>query len=263
MLQHASSKSFLRDSLPVTDFILIHSHIRQFASMMFLSNHPSSMLRMVAVLHYFVTYEKPLSFIGDKPSYQLLQSFFQATVFSQFMFSFENTLFPRISKPYPSIPLLYSFLRLDRQNSFSLFPPKGTLWKRTPPFPASTQWLRSFTIPSFWIIQMRWWMGKMGSSWTWTPCTHQQLGQFLVYGWDTARPVVVTVVAIGFQYRLIGMKIAVQNPFLFFLKEHCINRRKTIGYIFFSFLLVSFSFLKYLYTLHETNIAPGNGWLDT
>ena len=165
------------------------------------------------------------------------------------MFSFENTLFLRISKPCPGIPLLYSFLRLDRQNSFSLFPPKGTLWKRTPPFPALTQWLRSFTIPSFWIIQMRWWMGKMGSSWTWTPCTHQQLGQFLVYGRDMGRPV-VTVVAIGLGIQANWHENHCSKSIFVFpgksiaRKEHSINRRKTIGYIFFSFLLLSFFLSK-------------------
>lgn len=149
------------------------------------------------------------------------------------MFSFENTLFPRISKPYPSIHLLYSISQIRSSEQFFVEqPPKGTLWKRTPPFPALTQWLRSFTIPSFWIIQMRWWMGKMGSSWTWTPCTHQQLGQFLVYGSDMVRPV-VTVVAIGLGIQANWHENHRSKSIFVSLKEHCINGRKTIGYIFF------------------------------
>ena len=193
------------DSLPVTDFILIHSHIRQFASMMFLSNHPSSMLRMVAVLHYFVTYEKPLSFIGDKPSCQLLQSFFkqQYSHSSCFLLKTRCSSHRQALSGYPP-SLFMSQIRSSEQ--FFVVSTKGNALETDAAFPGIDAMTEIVHNPFFLDHPDAVVDGKDGKQLDVNTVHSPAAGTILGLWVRHVRPL-VTVVAIGFQYRLRNWKI--------------------------------------------------------
>lgn len=118
MLQHTSSKSFKGFSSCNRFYPHPFPHPPICKHDVF--EQSSIMLRMVAVLHYFVTYEKPLSFIGDKPSHQLLQSFFKQQYSHSSCFLVKTRYFLASASLIPVSTCCIQFLRLDRQNSFSL-----------------------------------------------------------------------------------------------------------------------------------------------
>ena len=238
---------------------------------MFLSKHLSSMLRMVAVLHHFVMYEKSCHLLEINLPINYCNLFSSNSILAVHVFFWKHVIssHQQALSGYPP-SLFISQIRSSEQ--FFVVSTKGNALETDAAFPGIDAMTEIVHNPFFLDHPDAVVDGKDGKqldvNTVHSPAAGTIFGLWARHGetccycccyWDL----------LGWEYRLIGMKITVQNPFLFFperaLHEKSIAsiEEKPLDIYFFLFFSYHFSFLRYLYTLHETNIAPGNGWLDT